>query len=337
MCLYPIYGNNPKFKPNKTNGGVPPVCTDKRLLIVPFKCGKCIECRKQKQREWSIRLNEWIREKDAYFITATFSEESLAGLQKESGLKWEENANDIATLALRRCLERIRKNTRKSIKHWFITELGDEKGRIHLHGIICGKEDLKNFYENWKYGFVDIGKWCNGQTINYICKYMLKVNIKYPNFQGKVLCSKGIGSEYFKRNTNEWQKENYKTIEVPTYKFRNGSKVAMPKYYKDRVFNEEQREKMWTNNLERGIEWIGGEKVKAEDIKTIEKLRKWYRKRGQELFFDDPVKWDEQKQIKKMEKQRKHIADNRKRLNRGNAKGVSAGQGKQVKNIKTKY
>ena len=39
----------------------------------------------------------------------------------------------------RLCLERVRKQTGKSIKHWFITELGHVKTeRLHLHGIVWG-------------------------------------------------------------------------------------------------------------------------------------------------------------------------------------------------------
>ena len=45
----------------------------------------------------------------------------------------------IAKLALRRCLERIRKQTGKSLKHWCVTELGGENDRIHLHGIVFGQ------------------------------------------------------------------------------------------------------------------------------------------------------------------------------------------------------
>ena len=56
MCLYPTYVKNPKYKPNKKNKGKPPVCKDRRLLYIPTKCGCCIECRKEKQREWRVRL-----------------------------------------------------------------------------------------------------------------------------------------------------------------------------------------------------------------------------------------------------------------------------------------
>ena len=48
MCLYPRFMKNPKYKPNKKNGGNPPTITDKRVKYVPVGCGKCIECRNQK-------------------------------------------------------------------------------------------------------------------------------------------------------------------------------------------------------------------------------------------------------------------------------------------------
>ena len=41
---------------NKKNGGQVPPVSDSRVLLVPVGCGKCIECRKQKSRNWQIRL-----------------------------------------------------------------------------------------------------------------------------------------------------------------------------------------------------------------------------------------------------------------------------------------
>ena len=40
MCLYPKFMKNPKYKPNKKNGGNPPTITDKRVEYVPMSCGK---------------------------------------------------------------------------------------------------------------------------------------------------------------------------------------------------------------------------------------------------------------------------------------------------------
>ena len=61
MCLYPRLIKNRKYIANKKNGGNIPPVTDLRVLMVPVGCGKCIECKKQKSREGSIRLQEEIR------------------------------------------------------------------------------------------------------------------------------------------------------------------------------------------------------------------------------------------------------------------------------------
>ena len=69
---------------------------------------------------------------NAYFLTLTIDDKSYKQLKQKYKLK---DNNDIATQAIRLCLERVRKLTGKSVKHWFITELGHEKTeRLHLHG-----------------------------------------------------------------------------------------------------------------------------------------------------------------------------------------------------------
>lgn len=307
MCLYPVYGINPKYRPNKKNGGRPPKCTDQRLLYVPFKCGKCIECRKQKQREWRVRLSEELRENFGYFVTTTFSDDGVKYLESKTGMKWENNVNEIMTYAVRLFLERVRAATGKSMRHWFITELGEDKARGHLHGITFGQTSAALLKKHWTFGGVYIGTFTNEKSINYMTKYMLKVDLKHKDYTGIVLASKGIGSGYLKRGAGKWQKENYKQITVPTYTFRNGTKMAMPKYYKDKLFTEEERQTMWLNNLERGYEYIGGERVDANDQESIENLRKFYRERGRTIYFDDPIAWDFQKERRKAERQRRAV------------------------------
>lgn len=52
-------------------------------------------------------------QKYAYFVTFTFSEEYLEQLAKETGkTKNDYNPNAVATLSVRRFLERWRKNTK---------------------------------------------------------------------------------------------------------------------------------------------------------------------------------------------------------------------------------
>ena len=46
MCIYPKYRLNPKYLPNKKNGGNPPACGDERKRWIKIDCNKCYECRK---------------------------------------------------------------------------------------------------------------------------------------------------------------------------------------------------------------------------------------------------------------------------------------------------
>jgi hypothetical protein len=308
MCLYPTYVKNPKYKPNKKNKGRTPICYDRRLLYIPTKCGCCIECRKEKQREWRVRLEEELRSNFGYFTTLTISPEGIKEIEEKSGLKWEENPNEIATKGLRLFLERVRKDIGKSIKHWCVTELGEKKDRIHLHGIFFGQKSAELIRKHWKYGFVFIGGYCNSRSVNYMTKYMLKVDIKHPLFKQIVLASSGIGAGYMDRLDYLWQKQNYKNINVATYTFRNGTKMAMPKYYKNKIFTDKEREKMWINNLNRGLIWIYGEKVKANDWKTIDNLREYWQRYGREVMGDNPIAWNAMKERRKEEKQRRAIA-----------------------------
>ena len=309
MCLYPVFVKNPKYKPNKKNKGRPPFCKDKRLLYIPTKCGYCIECRKQKQREWRVRLEEELRSNYGYFITLTISPEGIKDLEKKTGLKWKENPNEIATKGLRLFLERVRKDTGKSMRHWCVTELGEDNDRIHLHGIFFGQKSAELIKKHWKYGFIFIGQYCNSRSINYMTKYMLKVDVKHKEFKQIVLASPGIGNGYFDRLDWQWQKQNYRKIEVPTYTFRNGTKMAMPKYYKDKLFTEQERNKMCINNLNRGVLWIYGEKVKADDWRTIDSLRDYWQNFGKGIMGDDPIAWEKAKTRRAEERQRRAIAE----------------------------
>ena len=69
---------------------------------------------------------------------------------------------------------------------------------------------------------------------------------------------------------------------------------------------------MWINNLNRGLLWIYGEKVKANDWKTIDNLREYWQKYGREVMGDDPIAWNAMKERRKEEKQRRAIAEAKK-------------------------
>lgn len=308
MCLYPKIIENRKYKVNKKNGGVIPPIFDERTRYVPVGCGKCMECMKQKQRNWQIRLLEDIREhKNGKFITLTFNRESLEKLQDEVGYINDKYVQDnaVATLAVRRFLERWRKKYKKSIRHWLVTELGHTgTERIHIHGIIYTDEDNITIEDIWKYGFIWIGSYVNERTINYITKYISKQDLVHKNYIPKILTSSGIGSRYLKTETKKLNKyEEGKTREY--YRTRTGHKINLPVYYRNNIYSEEEREKLWIEKLDKNERFVCGEKVSTENgEESYEEIREWYRGKNERLGYgDDKINWDERQyknQLKKL-------------------------------------
>lgn len=306
MCLYPKLILNRKYLPNKKNGGIPPKCPDERLRYVTAACGKCYECRKQKARGWLIRMEEELRHNpNAIFITLTLEDKWYKNIEKKYNIKGD---NNIATQAVRLWLERVRKITKKSIKHWCISEIGGNgTERLHIHGIVWGIGLDALIRETWKYGFVFIGQYVTEKTINYITKYMYKKDEKHPTFTGKVLCSAGIGSQYIKRadaKNNKYKGEDTKE----TYKCRNGAKINLPIYYRNKIYTEEERELLWIQKLNKGEVYVMGEKIDTNDEMLYKKTLEYYQQRCRQIHGDNPQEWEEQRYLNRLEKQRFAVA-----------------------------
>lgn len=306
MCLYPKLIKNRKYVANKKNKGVIPAANDKRVLYVPVGCGKCMECRKQKSRQWQVRLQEDIRvNKNAKFVTYTFSEIELQKLDNEiKGLKGYDRDNEICRLAVRRYTERWRKKYGKTLRHWLVTELGHQNTeRVHMHGIVW-TEERKDIKKIWKYGSVWIGDYVSAKTINYIVKYVNKVDEKHKEYNSKIYTSKGIGRNYMERRDVERNK--YKPKEtIETYKTRQGIEIALPIYYRNKIYKDEEKEALWLEKLDEGIRWVNGIKV---DIKEGEeeyyKLLEQERKKNKRLGYgDDSRNWE----LKKYENERRNL------------------------------
>lgn len=327
MCLYPKLIKNKKYVPNKKNGGIAPPLTDIRTLYVPIGCQDCIECRKQKSREWNIRLQEEIKEsRNGKFVTLTFSTEAITKLYKEVKEtreleQWEaimdgKTGKDIpetltgykldnaaATLGTRRFLERWRKRYKKSVKHWLVTEIGGKNWQhIHIHGIIWTDEKIEPI---WQYGGVFLGRYreeraygrhyVNEKTIGYVTKYIQKVDIKHKSFKSKVLTSAGIGKKYEESlnfKNNKYEGENTREY----YKNNAGYKMALPIYYRNKRYTEEEKEKLWIAKLDKPTRWVGGTEIKItgnkeEDSKRVNELLKEARDRSRRLNYGTNESW----------------------------------------------
>ena len=328
---------------NTKNKGIVPTIRDPRTKYVPVGCGKCMECKKQKARQWQIRLQEEIRhDHTGKFMTFTFTDKSLRQLeieinnkqgelikqlQKETGntkniqlFNGYDLDNEIATLAVRRYLERHRKQEGKSQKHWLVTELGQNSTeRIHIHGIIWTNLTLDNIRELWQYGNVNSrdknwkNNYCTEQTVNYIVKYVSKQDKKHKYYNAKILTSSGIGKQYMERQSA--QNNKYRGTETKeSYTTRTGINLPLPIYYRNKIYNDEQREQLWLNLLDKQKRYVNGIEVDiSETEEHYEQLVKDHRLINEQLGYGGG---ETDKEKLKYEQDRRNI----KRFTRNNKK-----------------
>lgn len=324
MCLYPERIRNRAYIPNKKNGGIIPPVIHTGTLWTVKKCEQCIECRTQKAREWQIRLQEHITEhKNGKLIVLTFNNESIKEIGNQFIEKYDKEIkkkiwiqikdlrgyakdNQIAIYAMRRFNERYRKKYKKAINHWTVTELGHNgTENIHLHGILFTDTSYEELRRLWKYGYIwprphqENKCYVNAKTINYNIKYVHKLDKDHYLYKSKILASPGIGSIYCKRIKGNVQRNkfNYEKTDE-TYKTSSGHTINLPAYYRKKIYDDEEREILWIQQIEKGEVWIRGEK--AETYKQIWSLREWHRRINRELGYGDTSKdwekWDKEEE-----------------------------------------
>ena len=137
---------------------------------------------------------------------------------------------------------------------------------------------------------------------------MYKKDEKHPTFTGKVLCSAGLGSQYTTRTDAKNNNIRYRDWE--TYRCKNGAKINLPIYYRNKIYTEEEREKLWLIKLDKDERWICGERVDiSKNLDDYYKTLEYYRERNKELGYgNDEKNWEkkmyenQRRNIKKMER-----------------------------------
>ena len=240
----------------------------------------------------------------AVFFTGTFTDLRIEKISRKYSID-KENANEIATKETRLFLERIRRVLRKSVKHWIVTEKGHTNTRrIHIHGIFFAQDGMSQqsliwlLKNNWIAGYSYNGKYVNERTINYVSKYLTKTDLDNVDFEGKVLASPGLGRNFMK----SWNGRQIKYIPkteiqrtTETYVFRNGAKAPLPKYYKEKLFTEDEREKLWIEKQEEGYRFVMSEKILVkteEEEEAFSQLVMYYRGRNVSVHKDNEQRWE---------------------------------------------
>lgn len=331
MCLYPSFIKNRKYTVTKKNGGIIPPVTDPRTLYVPIGCQKCMECRKTKAREWQTRLQSDIQtNRNGIFVTLTFSNESFQKL-----VHWKETKryqpihllegydldNAVATRAMRLFNERYRKKHKRAIRHWMTTEIGHQgTENIHLHGIIwtnCTRQEIEN---TWEYGYIWPrydkdwrDNYVNEKTINYITKYVYKVDEIHKHYNGIVLTSPGIGKNYI--NHPDYKRNEFKGKEtIQTFHTRSGHEMPIPIYWRNKLYTDKEREELWLHKLDENKRYVDGKEIDVstnydEYFRTLKIAREKNKRLG---FGDNTKNWDRElyeKQVRSIQHAKRLIGE----------------------------
>lgn len=213
---------NPISLPTKAQNG----------LVIGGKnvpCGKCIGCLQRRRADWSFRLRQEAKQHTlTTFLTLTYRDEDLPTVKGDPSLDKKE---------LIRYFKRVRKEDPR-LKYYAVGEYGSETDRPHYHAIVFGvkPETLAN---NWQQGHVSCDT-VTDASIHYVTKYVINQMPYSENvLKPFAIMSKGLGKIYLK-NAEKFHKSNFTT----TTRVEGGRKILIPRYYRDRIFNEREKRKL---------------------------------------------------------------------------------------------
>lgn len=275
-----------------------PILDNKGGLIysVPYNCGKCYNCKQRRVAQWSFRLKKELEvSTSAYFITLTYDNDHVPitkgkfpmTLKKKDlqdffkRLRYYEKQNRIIFNRRTKTLDK-----QQPIKYYACGEYGHLHSRPHMHIIAFNIVSEKSIRESWTYGSVDIQSEVNTKNIEYTLKYinkLSKVSKKEGDYRTAefALMSKGLGKSFLQENIKSFYS---KRLDINYVVNDNGVKIAMPKYFREKVLNE---------------------KAKKEQCAIIKKSMEEAEEKERALFARKKISYDNSKQMAKFGRQQK--------------------------------
>lgn len=235
-CLHPICIRSPGSR----GRGLP------QFVLVP--CGKCPECLKRRQQDWSLRIQQetadCLRKGGvAYFVLVTYDDDHLVYTDSDLPSLWPPDVQSF----LKRLRRRLSYHLDITYRFFLCGEYGDSLDRPHYH--IClfldkfiEADDLRPHLEKcWNNGFIMGIKPMNVYYSEYVAKYSTKrFGIDYsgviPPFARMSLkpaigfCFVDPDSDFGKSNISFYRQNLlFHTFDESHTPF------ALPRYYRDRI------------------------------------------------------------------------------------------------------
>lgn len=213
---------------------------------VTVPCGKCPQCYKRRVSQWSFRLMQQERLCDSsHFLTLTYDNDKVY-ITKKRFMGLCKRDLQLFFKRLRKAHTTISKTDRaissQPIKYYAVGEYGGRTNRPHYH-IILFNANVELIAQSWDLGQIHYGD-VSGASIGYCMKYMSKIS-RIPlhanddRIKEFALMSKGLGKEYLTAEMISFHladKNNRMFCQTS-----DGKKIAMPRYYKERVYEKNER------------------------------------------------------------------------------------------------
>lgn len=219
------------------------------------------------------------------FLTLTYSDENL---------KYAKNGKPtLDKKDLQLFFKKLRKAQSKicndKIKYYAVGEYGSKYGRPHYHAIMFNVHPILDIKQIWGNGIVDISP-ARPASVKYTLKYISKPKTKQKNdaqLREFSLISKKLGENYLTDNIKKYHSylpNCYLTTD-------DGYKMPLPKYYKEKLYDDVQRplvtdiikERAIKQN-ERTLKFLSKKSKNPELLLDIRNLHSKFEKRIQETF-----------------------------------------------------
>lgn len=229
-------------------------------LTVP--CGKCVVCKKKRAAQWAFRLSIEDRQHvQSHFITLTYNDTNLP--RDDCGYP------TLVKADLQKYFKRLRKSVGKGVKYFACGEYGTNTMRPHYHAIVYGASDddiIDAWYLDGKaIGHVHIGSTSKASAhyvANYLCKALTE-DLQPTQEKEFQVMSVGLGKAYLTPDMIKWHQDNSANYVAAIGKV----KQSLPRYYKDKIFTQEQRLQFAAEHQERKLK----EKIKTKKDLGLEK------------------------------------------------------------------
>lgn len=272
MCIAPFFQRN------------------KLGISIPVPCGKCPECLANRKQQWYLRLKAEHSScrNPSYFVTLTYDDDNLP---------IDENGNNyVSKVDCQKFFKRLRFYLDRKFRFYLGAEYGPQTLRAHYHFVIFDiplDVDLYAMLQKaWPYGFITMDV-VNDNRLGYVAKYINSKTVIPSDFVKPFsLMSKGLGICYI----DKYKEYHRADVLNRSYVMDNSVKCAMPRYYKDKIYSQWNKDRLFRQS----------EVVRFDKEKR--KLEKYVHDHPDDVshFFD----LQQQEKLEKVRKFRKKLLQN---------------------------